>query len=121
MTTETLEMVSDAELLDDLDELTLEIERLTARRLQRLREADTRGLAKSEGYRSTLAWLSFRYRHSRRTAAADVRLPRQLGSMPHTAAALESGAISLDHARRRGTGRTTRDRRPQSVTYPAQR
>jgi Domain of unknown function (DUF222) len=92
--------VTDAELLEDLDELTLEIEGLTARRLQRLREVDTRGLAEFDGYRSTPAWLSFRYRHSRRTTAADIRLARHLGLMPHTEAALESGAITLDHARR---------------------
>jgi hypothetical protein len=60
---------------------------------------DQRGCCSTDGAPSTASWLRGRCRISGGEASGRVRTARTLRDLPATAAALEAGAITLNHAR----------------------
>ena len=74
--------------------------RADAVRLKLLAAADRTGTPSDDGFTGTEAWASSRTQTSRTTAARQVRLARDLGTGGHdaTAAALDAGLVSPEHA-----------------------
>jgi hypothetical protein len=99
--------LADDELSELIVDLHTETSRLDAARTRLTGAWDARGVWGHDGAKSGAAWIAHRTRCPRGVADGEVRLARRLRSMPATAAALEAGAISADHA-----GRLARANRP---------
>src|SRR5437762_5589012 len=91
---EDVRLVSDQQLEADYGELQQAAERLEAERLRRLAEIHRRQSHRRDGYLTTAAWLVDRHRHGWTSAAKDIRTARSLERMPHTKAALATGALT---------------------------
>jgi uncharacterized protein DUF222 len=99
-----LDALSDPALAEEVLELRRLVDRLEGQWLRRLAAVDGRGGAgadQGQEFGSTAAWLRNRLRMGSGAARGSVRTARALfrGSLPETAAALTSGAISPAHAR----------------------
>jgi hypothetical protein len=91
--------LADAELADAVAELVEAEGRLAAQRARLLAAAEARQAWPTTRYPTCSAWLAHRTRIEPARARREVRLARTLRTMPHTAAALADGVISLDAAR----------------------
>src|SRR5919204_3912336 len=102
---------ADGDLVAEIDECETAMRVLLAAQLQRLAEADRRGIPTEHGARSTKSWLQHRLRITGPDADARVKVARAVEDrvsltgeplppeLPATAAALRDGEIGVDHAR----------------------
>ncbi len=91
--------LSDEELREDVVVFQQQLGMLTAAWLKRVREFERRQLHQLDGHRSAGAWLRAHTLVSGREGSSSAWLARRLARLPLTLAALESGDISLAHAR----------------------
>jgi Domain of unknown function (DUF222) len=89
--------MSDGELHRALMELMRQQSRLAAVTLKLASSWDTRGTWAENGSKSAAARLAREAKVRRATAAQMLKRAKALASMPHTAAALADGAITVDH------------------------
>jgi hypothetical protein len=87
--------LSDGELTAALSTSQAELDRMYARMLELVGEADSRGLAAGKGFRDTKAFLVRALRISPREA--DARIAAATADLPVTKAALAAGEISSEH------------------------
>jgi Domain of unknown function (DUF222)/HNH endonuclease len=98
MTSEDVAALSDAELVDDLEEIERAVRVLEAHRASVVAEVERRQAYAADGSLSTTAWLVSRIAASASDAARHVRLARSLPHMPSTRDALAQGEISTTAA-----------------------
>ena len=95
----TPERVAELDRLgDEIAELSAHLEAATARLLDLIRDFDARG-GWNTGFRSCVAWLSWRIGLDPGTARERVRVARALGTLPLLAAALARGELSYAKVR----------------------
>ena len=88
-----------AQLHEEIEEILRARNRLDAEYLRRIEAVDRRGVPPEE-HVTTQSWLRVAFRLSPNTAHGDVRLSRTLADvLPLTLAAMQDGAVALDHAR----------------------
>jgi hypothetical protein len=87
--------LSDGELTAALSTSQTELNRMYARMLELVEEADNRGLAAGKGFRDTKAFLVRALRISPKEA--DARIAAATADLPATKAALAAGEISSEH------------------------
>jgi hypothetical protein len=85
----------DARLEEDFAELQRASELLGLERSRRLAEIERRGTYQRDGHLSAAAWLVTAFRLSWGVARRLVKTSRALGAMPSTAAAVETGDVSM--------------------------
>jgi hypothetical protein len=88
-------VLSDDELIEDVDELERISRVVEAERARRLAEIERRDLHRRDTVLSLTSWLAHRHGIGSITAARHVRLARALAAMPVTSAVLTYGAISV--------------------------
>lgn len=92
-----VDALGDGELTDFAVGLEALASRLDAVRARTAAAIDARQVHAAAGAKSAAAWLAYRCGRAKPAMARLVRLGRRLRSMPATAAALQAGAIGLDH------------------------
>ena len=90
--------LTDAELHDVVIDLVREDSRLAAARARLVAAWDARKGWAANGSKAAAARLMLDASVSRRTAKRELRRARALRTMPHTAAAVAEGKLSIDHA-----------------------
>jgi Domain of unknown function (DUF222) len=87
-------LLSDEELVSDVDELEHATRVFDVERGRRLSELERRGAYAADGHLSLASWISSRHGVPQSTAAGQVRMARALERMPVAAEALSAGEVS---------------------------
>ncbi len=91
--------LGESELVDATRAVCQRIGDLEALRIRLVADLESRGIAKALGAGSTASWLSGVTRMALGAATQIVNLGKALAERPATAAAVDTGAISVAHAR----------------------
>jgi hypothetical protein len=98
LASDDVERSTDVRLVEDLEELEGATRAIEAERARRIGELDRRGVHVRDAFVSLTSWLTSRLRIAPSVAARHIRLARALPRMPHAAAALAAGELSVESA-----------------------